>query len=86
MDGVLGLKGWQWVFIVEAIPPVLLAFIVLKTMDDTPATATWLRSEEKAWLSAQLAQERIAIESRGGKPSLFQALGDARVLRYQPWS
>src|SRR5690606_22599989 len=50
MDGIWGLRGWQWVFIIEAIPAVLLAFVVLKYMTDRPALANWLTQEEKDWL------------------------------------
>jgi MFS transporter, ACS family, tartrate transporter len=80
MDGILGLRGWQWVFIIEAIPPVLLAIVVLAVLHDRPETATWLAPDERAWLSNRLAEERGAIESRGGKLSLRQGLADARVL------
>src|SRR5438477_59222 len=50
MDGVLGLKGWQWVFVIEALPAVLLAFVVLKVMTDRPEGANWLAPGEKDWL------------------------------------
>src|ERR1700710_3123088 len=50
MDGMLGLKGWQWIFILEALPAVLLGFVVLKAMTDRPALAKWLAPEEKNWL------------------------------------
>src|SRR6478736_2572031 len=42
MDGILGIAGWQWMFIVEAIPAILLAFVVLAMMTDRPSLATWL--------------------------------------------
>jgi ACS family tartrate transporter-like MFS transporter len=79
MDGILGLAGWQWMFIVEAIPAVLLAFAVLALMTDRPAVATWLAPEEKEWLEARLQDERRRIESTGHL-SLARALTDRRVL------
>ncbi len=79
MDGLLGLKGWQWVFILEALPAVVLAVVVLKVMTDRPAVASWLSSDEKAWLEGELQNERRVVESQG-KLSLWSALGDARVL------
>ena len=79
MDGILGLAGWQWMFIVEAIPAVLLAFAVLALMTDRPALATWLAPEEKEWLETQLADERRRIES-AEHLSLWRALMDTRVL------
>jgi ACS family tartrate transporter-like MFS transporter len=79
MDGLLGLAGWQWMFVVEAIPAVLLAFAVLALMTDRPAVATWLAPEEKEWLETRLQDERRRIES-AGHLSLPQSLTDRRVL------
>ena len=62
MDGVLGLKGWQWIFIIEAIPAVLLAFVVIAVMTDRPALAKWLAPDEKDWLQKRLDGENRAIE------------------------
>jgi MFS transporter, ACS family, tartrate transporter len=79
MDGILGLKGWQWVFIIEAIPAVLLAFVVLRKMTDRPAQATWLTVDEREWLETEMRAERKQVE-RAGHLSLFKALTDKRVL------
>ena len=79
MDGVLGLKGWQWVFVLEALPALLLAFVVLRHMIDRPADAKWLSTEERAWLEGELLAERRAVESYGHM-SLWRALTDRRVL------
>jgi MFS transporter, ACS family, tartrate transporter len=79
MDGLLGLTGWQWMFIVEAVPAVLLAFAVLVLLTDRPAVATWLEPAEREWLESALRDERRQIE-RAGHLGLFQALTDARVL------
>jgi ACS family tartrate transporter-like MFS transporter len=79
MDGVLGLRGWQWVFIIEALPAILLSLVVLKVMTDKPAVANWLNSDEKAWIEGELASERREVET-GGKLSLWRALMDPRVL------
>ncbi|HEX7810291.1 MAG TPA: MFS transporter [Burkholderiales bacterium] len=79
MDGIWGLRGWQWVFIIEAIPAVLLAFVVLKYMTDRPAAATWLTQDERDWLEAELQSERSDIETRH-KLNLLQSLTDPRVL------
>ena len=79
MDGVLGLKGWQWIFIIEATPAVLLAFVVLWLMTDRPAIATWLKPEEREWLESELAAERSRVES-AGQMSMLRALVDWRVL------
>jgi ACS family tartrate transporter-like MFS transporter len=79
MDGILGLKGWQWVFILEAMPAVLLAFVVLRLMTDRPSEATWLEPEEREWLESEQQTERRKVES-GGRLTLLQSLTDSRVL------
>jgi MFS transporter, ACS family, tartrate transporter len=79
MDGILGLHGWQWVFILEALPAVLLAFVVLRYMTDSPSQAKWLEPEERQWLESELRSERAKVESTG-RLSILQALTDRRVL------
>ena len=79
MGGVLGLKGWQWVFILEALPALLLAFVVWWHMIDRPADAKWLSADERAWLDSELLAERTQVESFGHM-SLWRALTDRRVL------
>jgi len=79
VDGVLGLRGWQWVFVLEALPAVLLAFVVLRVMTDRPAVASWLAEDEKNWLETRLKEERFKIDSVRSL-SLWQALADRRVL------
>jgi MFS transporter, ACS family, tartrate transporter len=79
MDGALGLKGWQWVFILEALPAVLLAFVVFWMLTDRPRLANWLTEEEKGWLESRLNEERIKIDSVR-RLSLWQALADRRVF------
>src|SRR6516165_4420807 len=62
LNGVFGLAGWQWLFLVEGIPAVFLGVIVLAYLTDRPETARWLSSAEKDWLVSRLAPER---DSRG---------------------
>jgi ACS family tartrate transporter-like MFS transporter len=80
LDGVLGLKGWQWLFILEAVPAVLLAFAVFALMTDRPAKAAWLASDERDWLEQTLAAERRAITRQHSELTLWQALTEPRVL------
>jgi ACS family tartrate transporter-like MFS transporter len=81
LDGVLGLAGWQWLFILEAVPAVLLAFVVLRYLTDQPSVAPWLRSDEKAWLTSAIESERQAITGRDhGHMGLGRAFTDLRVL------
>lgn len=58
MDGVLGLGGWQWVFILEAIPAVALGVVSLFWLTDRPEDAAWLSDEQRAWLAGKLLMEK----------------------------
>jgi ACS family tartrate transporter-like MFS transporter len=79
MDGLLGIKGWQWIFIIEAVPAVLLGLVVLKIMTDRPAHADWLAEDEKSWLQARLDGESRQVES-AGRMTWTRALADPRVI------
>lgn len=56
-DGFGGLRGWQWLFIVEGLPAVLSTYLVLRFLTDRPASASWLTTNEKAWVQDQLAED-----------------------------
>lgn len=58
-----GLAGWQWMFILEGVPAVLLAGVVLVTLEDRPADASWLHEHERVWLVAVLDNERQQHET-----------------------
>ena len=64
LDGALGLAGWQWVFLAEGLPAVLLAGGCLFVLRDRASDAAWLRPDECAWLEAKLADEREAAAGR----------------------
>ncbi len=80
LDGALGLHGWQWLFLLEAVPSILLAFVVLALMTDRPAKATWLAPDERRWLEETLEAERRSMVKAHGHFTLRQALTDARVM------
>jgi ACS family tartrate transporter-like MFS transporter len=65
LDGWLGLAGWQWLFLIEGLPAVVLGVIALLVLTDRPEQATWLEPEGRAWLSAHMAEERAARASHG---------------------
>src|SRR6201996_3905210 len=65
MDGMLGMKGWQWIFIIEAIPAVVLGLVTLRLMTDKPAVADWLNQDERTWLQARLEAESRKVASGG---------------------
>ena len=63
LDGVLGFRGWQWLFILEALPAVLLSFVVFFYLTDRPAEARWLAADQREWLGARLDFERRQRET-----------------------
>jgi ACS family tartrate transporter-like MFS transporter len=63
LDGLFGLKGWQIMYIAEAIPTIILGCATLFVMTDKPEQASFLTSEEKSWLANRLASERAAKEA-----------------------
>jgi MFS family permease len=76
LDGVWGLAGWKWLFIVEGLPAVIFGFVVARVLADRPETASWLSPEEKSTLTAMLAaepRERV-------RTSIWAAIKDPRVL------
>jgi MFS family permease len=58
LDGLFGLKGWQIMYIAEAIPTVVVGLLTLLVLTDRPTQASFLTAEEKSWLAAKLASER----------------------------
>ena len=59
LHGGLGLAGWQWLFIIEAVPAIILSVFVFFYLTDRPADATWLAADERDWLT-----ERLGLEQR----------------------
>ena len=78
LDGIAGLAGWRWLFLLEGIPSVLLGIAVLAYLPDRPADARWLRPEEKEWLQSQLTAPAPAGP---GRADLRGALLDPGVWR-----
>ena len=79
LDGLFGLSGWKLMFILEALPAVVLSFVVLGFLTDRPADARWLADDERAWLAARLAgEERLRVSAR--HYSVWQALLNPKVL------
>src|SRR5262245_40408233 len=78
LNGLFGLAGWQWLFLVEGLPAILLGIIVLVYLTDRPETADWLSSAEKDWLVSRLSAERT---SRNGAPfiGIFDALTNPTI-------
>jgi MFS transporter, ACS family, tartrate transporter len=79
MHGLWGLAGWQWLFILEAAPAIILAGVVWFYLTDRPEDATWLTTEERGWLLQRMAAEQDQRESAHGM-SAWAALVNPKVL------
>ena len=79
LNGMVGLTGWQWLFIIEAVPALVLAVVVFFYLTDRPAEAAWLAPDQRAWLARRLDAENQA-RTTAKHYSTLQALGDTRVL------
>jgi len=66
LDEYLGLHGWQWMFLMEGIPAVVLGFVVLGFLTEKPADATWLAAEQREWLAGRIAIEHHEAHARHG--------------------
>jgi MFS transporter, ACS family, tartrate transporter len=79
LHGGLGLAGWQWLFIVEALPSIILAGVIFFYLTDRPADAAWLAPDERKWLA-----ERLEFEQRSCMAvydyTVFESLVNPRVL------
>ena len=76
-DGLAGMAGWQWLFIFEGLPTVMLAFVVLVIMTDRPQQANWLTKEERDWLVKEVAAEPTSAD---GHDHFLQKLINPRVV------
>jgi len=79
LDGAMGLQGWQWLFIIEGVPSVLLGIVTWFYLTDRPAKADWLSAEQKAWLAAKLDSE-VAAKQAATHLTLGQALSSPKVI------
>jgi len=79
MKGIGGLQGWQWLYLIEAAPALLLAPLVVYRLQDSPAQAKWLSPSERGWLTERLQSERSALEHKH-KYTVLQCLTHPRVL------
>jgi MFS transporter, ACS family, tartrate transporter len=73
-----GLSGWQWMFLMEGVPAIVLGIVVFWALADNPREATWLKGDERTWLLERLALEQQA-ESSLRKENLWQVLVSGRI-------
>ncbi len=79
MNGIGGLRGWQWLFVIEGIPAVILGVATLWVLTDRPEKAHWLPAEDREWLTKELARERV--ESSGRQHfSVWASLKDPKMV------
>ncbi len=78
MQGVLGLQGWQWLYILEGVPPVIMCFVIWKLLTDRPHDAAWLNPEQRTWLQNRLDSEQSQKEAVR-KYSLGQAFSNPKM-------
>lgn len=78
LDGRLGLHGWQWLFLVEGLPAVLVGLLALRVLTDRPEQAAWLDDADRGWLARTMNEEH-AIRARVGHASLGRTLVSGRV-------
>jgi MFS transporter, ACS family, tartrate transporter len=79
LNGLLGLRDWQWLFLVEGIPAIVLGLITFRFLTDRPTDATWLTPDERDWLSSAIQQEQTALKNPRSH-NAWRALTDWRVL------
>lgn len=78
MDGAFGFSGWRWLYFVEGVPAVVLGFVVLRILPDTPRDAPWLSAAQADWLSGTIAAETAAAPS-AHSAGWRQAFTDSKV-------
>jgi MFS family permease len=80
MNGIWGLQGWQWLFVLEAFPAVLLGVVTLFYLSDGPSQANWLKPEEREWVLNRLESERRAAAERRAASSSKPEMSSLRSL------
>jgi sugar phosphate permease len=79
--GLLGLQGWQFVFIVTGVPSILLTAVVLRYLPVSPVKASFLSDDERTWLATTLEAERaLAAQAESGKTSFISVITEPRVI------
>ena len=79
LDGLHGLEGWQWLFLLEGVPAVVLGFVVLAFLTDSPDKAEWLAPAERAWLIERIRGEQRSVEERHGASAWWAPIAHPTV-------
>ncbi len=79
MEAPFGVPAWRWMFFIEGLPALVLAFVALKIFSHVPLQAPWLSIEEKKWLENEYAKEETETQKTSAA-SFFSVLTDGRIL------
>ncbi len=82
MDQVNGLRGWQWLFLLEGIPSIIMGVVIFLLLTDQPKDAKWLSEAERGIVLAQLAEEEAAKGAHGQKHGIAEVFGDWRIWAF----
>ena len=80
LNGLLGIAGWQWLFIIEGLPTVVLACVIFRFLPDRPADARWLSLEQRNWLADRLAAQAQSVAAAQGHRIGWSALANVWVI------
>src|SRR5829696_5907924 len=75
LDGVLGIDGWQWLFVVQGLPAIVVGLVALRKLPDRPTKARWLPADQAAWLEQRVEEDTDEVEI----DDMRSALRDRRV-------
>ncbi|ORY02799.1 putative nicotinamide mononucleotide transmembrane transporter protein [Basidiobolus meristosporus CBS 931.73] len=83
MDGISGISGWQWIFIIEGAPTVILGVVTWFYLPNSPSTAKWLTPRQRELVELRLAQDQMAVSSSHfDKQQFIEAITDVKVWMY----
>ncbi len=82
LDGSAALRGWQWLFLLEALPAIALGLVVLRKLPDGPRDASWLNGEERAFVERRLAEDEARQGRDGPSLRLVAVLLDWRIWAF----
>lgn len=79
MDGAQGLRGWQWLFLIEAVPSLVIGLLIFGMLPDGPRDAGWLSADERALIDARLAEDEARKALHGQRSRIIDIFSDWRV-------
>ena len=80
LNGLWGLAGWKWMYLLEAAPTVLIGIVVFFYVTDRPQKARWLTEAERSWLITTIEAERRQVEAKSGGIGVWRSFWDPKVV------